>query len=393
MLKPRILDCDRHVIEPMEIWQHYTESTTFKRNPVYLHKGLVPQFNHGVQSPPIYMLGEHPILSNWGQQQQLASAAVDGDSKKQRLLATHPEGQIASMDQTAVYQAKLFPTFAMYIVNHQYLSPEDSLEYARAYNRWLLDYCSTDPLRLQGVGLISRHSPATLVEQLEAIRQNGWNMVTIRPEPIKDKTLGHSDYEEFWQACAAFDITVALHGGTHLQGQTVGMDRFSSRFALHACSHPMEAQMAFVTLLESGVLQRNPDLKCVFLEAGAAWLPHWLWRLDQICFPEFRSITAKNITLPPSEYFRRQCWVSVEPGEPCLGDAVNCIGLDKLIYGSDFPHPDHLHLTTENHVASLPGLDATASQAVYEKNAAHFFVDTTTAPSSCMTASMEVHKG
>ena len=43
----------------------------------------------------------------------------------------------------------------------------------------------------------------------------------------------------------------------------------------------------------------------------------------------------------PSAYFRRQCFVGFEPGEPYLASVLPHLGADTLLFGTDFPHPDH----------------------------------------------------
>jgi len=77
------------------------------------------------------------------------------------------------------------------------------------------------------------------------------------------------------------DMAVGIHEGTHSRLPTTGAERFNSRFALHACSHPMEQMMALLALIEGGVLERHRRLRVAFLESGCGWLPYWLWKLDE----------------------------------------------------------------------------------------------------------------
>jgi len=376
----KIIDCDRHVIEPIDMWAEYTEKKVFENTPVKLlldseEKRLnrIKNLKLDVSLPPIYTLGDSSILGNWGETEQIASALINGESKEERKKATNPVDQIVSMDEANIVTAKIFPTFAGYIANHKAIDAKTSLAYTKAYNRWLLDYCNYDSVRLNGVGLISRHDPVSLVSQVENVVKRGWSAITIRPEPILGKTLGDPSYEAFWQACEYHNLAIAFHGGTHLQGSSVGIDRFSSRFALHSCAHPMEAQLAFVSLLAAGVLERHPKLKFAFLEAGASWVPHWLWRLDNICYPEFPSLVKDNIKMLPSEYFKRQCWVAIEPGEPCLRQVIDVIGHEKLLYGSDYPHPDHLHLSAGDFTKQFTDLTETEIHCLLEHNAKSCF--------------------
>lgn len=377
-----IIDCDRHVMEPLALWQHYLPSDIYQQMPLYLtydsdearSERAARLGSYGdIALPPQAMLGDYPILQNWSEQTQVASAHINQDSQKQRNDASTPQSQLASMDETDIGQALLFPTFAAYAVNHAKAPATVSLAYATAYNHWLKDYIAVNPERLLGVGLISRHEPNTLRAQVEQIAALGFKAVTIRPEVICGRSLGDADYDDFWQACEQYNLTVVFHGGTHLEAASVGSDRFTTRFALHACAHPMEIQLAFVSLLDGGVLERHPALRLAFLEAGSAWIPHWLWRLDNICYPEFPSLVKDHITMLPSAYFKKHCWVTLEIGEPCLDAVVAMIGHEKLLYGSDFPHPDHLHFDVAQIAASCPELSEQQLSDILTVNPKHCF--------------------
>jgi predicted TIM-barrel fold metal-dependent hydrolase len=102
----------------------------------------------------------------------------------------------------------------------------------------------------------------------------------------------------------------------------------------------MEQMMALLALIEGGVLERHPQLRIGFLESGCGWLPYWLWRLDE----EYQVTpweVKDRVRLMPSEYFRRQCFIAVEPSEPYLSQLIDYIGSDNIIFGSDYPHMDH----------------------------------------------------
>ncbi len=219
------------------------------------------------------------------------------------------------------------------------MNPQLAVALTRAYNNWLHDFCKYDKQILKGVGAISLHEPKEMVGELRRIASFGWKAVFIRPNPIKGRILSHPAYEPFWAECERLNIAVAIHEGTHGRLPTTGTDRFDTRFGMHACSHPMEQMMAMLALIEGGVLERYPNLKVGFLEAGCGWLPYWLWRMDE----EYENLAWEvkdNVKMKPSEYFRRQCFISIEPSEPYLAQIIDFIGSDNLIFGSDYPHID-----------------------------------------------------
>jgi len=389
--KREIYDADRHIIEPIQMWKDYVDPNIFNEYPITLKFDTNEARTERVSRlgkiadriiPPVYMIGEQKTLFRWDEKIQLA--CLDGhNNKDQRKLAVSPLTMLKSMDDTSIKFAALLPTFATFLVNHEKIPAHVSLAYADGYNRWLKDYCQFDLTRFKPVGVISRHDPnfedsnlsleQSMVDQLETIISYGWTTITLRPEIMFGRVLGHPDYEKFWKICEIKNISVAIHGGTHAFLPTVGIDRFESNFAMHAVSHPMEVQMAFLSLLDSGVLERYPTLKFSFLEAGASWIPHWLWRLDNICYPQFKSLTKKNIKMLPSEYFKRQCWVAIEPGEPNLRETVKWIGHKRLLFGSDFPHPDHAHIDISNISSECSELTELELHDILENNPLDFF--------------------
>jgi hypothetical protein len=95
-----------------------------------------------------------------------------------------------------------------------------------------------------------------------------------------------------------------------------------------------------LALIEGGVLERHPKLRVGFLESGCGWLPYWLWKLDE----EYKNLhweVKDRVRYLPSEYFRRQCYIAIEPSEPYLSQMTDFVSSDNLIFGSDYPHMDH----------------------------------------------------
>jgi predicted TIM-barrel fold metal-dependent hydrolase len=212
---------------------------------------------------------------------------------------------------------------------------------AAAYNDWLRAYCSRDPDRLRGVGLVSTHDPDSLAAEAERVAGFGFSAVTLLPNPIHGRSLADPAYEPLWAACERLSLGVAIHAATHTRIPAVGADRFASQFARHACAHPMEQMMAFLALLEGGVLERHPALRVGFFESGAGWVPYWLHRLDEVEYAHFAAEVRDTVKHKPSVYFRRQCFVVIEPDEPYLPALVSHLGADNLLFGTDYPHGDH----------------------------------------------------
>ncbi|MDJ0559361.1 MAG: amidohydrolase family protein, partial [Microcystis sp. M53599_WE4] len=253
----------------------------------------------------------------------------------------NPESHVQSMTQMGIDVAFIYPNYGLWLFAIDSLPAEVMGAFVRAYNTWLYEeYCSYDPARLKGVAAVNQHDPEDMVKELHRMANLGWKAVFLRPNPVKGRILSDPAYEPFWTACEDLDMAVGIHEGHWSRLPTTGADRFNTRFALHACSHPMEQMMALLALIEGGVLERHPQLRIGFLESGCGWLPYWLWRLDE----EYQVTpweVKDRVRLMPSEYFRRQCFIAVEPSEPYLSQLIDYIGSDNIIFGSDYPHMDH----------------------------------------------------
>ena len=319
----QIIDSDSHVVEPIGMWREY----------------LDPEFREFAPSADMRIQGKEIVT-------KVSKQVVE--QSNQQMAKAHPhayargydaESHVRAMLQMGIDIAFLYPTYGLWLWAIDDMAPEVAGAFTRAYNRWLKDYCSYDPERLRGVGAINFHAPEEMVSELHYIAELGWKVVFLRPNPVKGRMLSDLAYEPFWSACEALEIGVSIHEGTHSRLPTAGAERFDTRFALHACSHSIEQMMALLSLIEGGVLERYPHLKVAFLEAGCSWLPYWLWRLDE----EYENLyweVKDNVKMKPSEYFRRQCFVSVEPSEQLLNEIIPQL-CKNVIFGSDYPHMDH----------------------------------------------------
>merc|ERR1711969_367004 len=100
----------------------------------------------------------------------------------------------------------------------------------------------------------------------------------------------------------------------------------------------MWAQRPFTPLIWSGAFERHPELKYILTETGAAWILEKLRVLEfKADNPIFRHFT-KDLSLRPSEYFQRQCYIGASFLPPHEGVERHRIGVDKLMWGSDYPH-------------------------------------------------------
>jgi predicted TIM-barrel fold metal-dependent hydrolase len=116
-----------------------------------------------------------------------------------------------------------------------------------------------------------------------------------------------------------------------------------------------------VQLLVSGVFERFPKLKFVMTEMGCAWLPPMLRHFDGLLAQirktgrtgEMRYSDEHILPKSATEYFHQNCWMGVSQPGPADADARYEIGLDRFMWGSDYPHDEGTGPYTREHLRQL----------------------------------------
>jgi predicted TIM-barrel fold metal-dependent hydrolase len=364
------MDADGHVMEPAGMWQRYIAAEFRDRAPrvVVGPDGRRRILVDGQPCPRVdgpnsisgamreaFALRIRELLG------QYARADYDADS------------QLLAMDEGGVEVAFLYPTQGLYTASVDDLDPALAIATCRAYNDWILDFCARAPDRLKPVAmLVGLHEPALAVAEAARVADAGFKAVFIRPNPIRGRRLDDPAYEPLWAQCERRGLAVGVHEGVSALLPAAGADRFSTFFQSHAASHPMEQMLAMLSLIGGGVLERYPRLRVAFLESGCGWLPYWLWRMDEH-WEQCDGIAGEpRLAMKPSDYFRRQCWISCEPDEPYVDRVLDLIGEDRLLFASDYPHPDHKWPETVEAMLAMPIPDAAKRKVLWDNPVAFY---------------------
>ena len=271
---------------------------------------------------------------------------------------------------------------------------------ARAYNRWVAEYCSASPTRLFGVAAVPQQDIPRAVKMLDEVRELGLVGVFLRPNPSVEKTwLCDEMYDPLWAKAEELDLTVGLHpflvpdmpGSVRSLGlgefvapgaranpgaDDPGNEGFGMKniFFTQALGNPFDMQIAMAMLICGGVLERFPRLKVIFLEANGGWIVPFLERLDH--HYEIFRWEVPQMKMKPSEYFKRQCWISFDPDESTLRLTAESplVGAERIIWASDYPHPDaKIPGVVDELREAMEGLDAAAQERIFGLNAVDLY--------------------
>jgi predicted TIM-barrel fold metal-dependent hydrolase len=198
--------------------------------------------------------------------------------------------------------------------------------------------------------------------------------VFMRPNPtVEWKYFNDPVYDPIWKAASDANMPIALHPflAPDLPGASQGL-RIGDMGVIfsQALANPADVMASIMFFTAGGVLERFPDLKIIFLEANGGWIVPWLERLDHHC-NKFQW-EVPNLKMAPSEYFRRQCWISFDPDESMLKFTAESplVGADRIIWASDYPHPDaKFPGVTQELTEALEGLSFEQQQAITSESA------------------------
>jgi uncharacterized protein len=339
-MKYNVIDADGHVTEPPNLWEEYMDSKFREGCPklVTLEDGrevLRLEYELAID-PRTKARLSFGAVGAFGARE--GKVPPDGPYLSGRKGGFDPHARIPDMDAEGIDAAVLYPSLGLSFSTIQ--NPEFAAAAARAYNRWLADYCKPYPERLFGAAMLPMQSIELAVEEMRyAAMQLGFRVGFLRPNPYNGRALHDSQLDSLWSAAQDLDFSIGIHGGSESGQANLGFDRFThGRAVRHAVAHTFEMMAAATSLIMCGVCDRFPCLRIAFLESGGGWMAGWLDRMDR----HFVDVAMNDTGLrtKPSDIFKRQCFISFEPVEGTLPLLADYLGSDNILWATDYPHVD-----------------------------------------------------
>jgi len=258
------------------------------------------------------------------------------------LRPTTTRLRLADMDRDGVDATVMYGPIVPLLI----ADPELRRVAYRAYNEWLAEFCATAPERLVGAGLVPIDDPkmaADEVRHLKDLRLRTGMFLAARVEP----PLWDEAWEPLWEAGAETGIVIGFHlsGGLRTVATSGPKLNHPGNMGVRVSCSTIQMDEALAGVIFSGALERHPRLRIVLAETGIGWLPYMLERMDD-SYRKFvdakdywRTYGGLRITMPPSEYFRRQIWATFQTDHAGLR-LLDTLGADRIMWASDYPHAD-----------------------------------------------------
>jgi len=312
-----------------------------------------------------------------------------------------PDARIEALDADGIDAAVIYPSQAMFFGPCDPIPALHDIDFVtdcqRAYNDWIADFCAAHPTRLFGVaGVPLQDVDRAIAEAQRACGDRGLVAIFLRPsayltdERGRELPLHHPAYDRFWAAAQELGVPVAFHPGVHVDTPgacrkfglvaesenmsvtNLATDELYGGSALgQAVGNAIDMIVTMGRLLMGGVCERFPDLKLVFLESGGGWVPTLLERMDEQvqAFP----LERRKLSLLPSEYFTRQCWVCFEAEEWNLAASAEFLGADRILWATDYPHPEYHPGVVDELREHLAPLDDEQRRRILGENAVELY--------------------
>jgi uncharacterized protein len=272
------------------------------------------------------------------------------------------------MDAMGVDYSCIFPTSMLNIGMHPETAIE--IELCWAYNRWVTERLLPDSDgRLYSMLCLPFSDPAACLRQVEEFGHRkgvvGFMVTTVRHLPVH-----HDNYMKLYRAMEERGLSLSFHSGFNwMEPIFKNCNRFIS---VHALGFTVYNMVHMTNWVVNGMNERFPKLPVIWIEAGLAWIPFLMQRLDH----EFmlRASECPLLKRKPSEYMA-EMYYSTQPIETQNMKAMELTfemfnAETQLLYSSDYPHWDFDLPST---IYDLPFLTDKARHNILGGNAARLF--------------------
>jgi len=275
-------------------------------------------------------------------------AALFGDLEPIRPEYRDRDARLAVMDSQGIDGCFMFPTLAVGMEEALGDDPEAAVAAFHAFNQWLEDdwgYAYRD--RIFGAPMIPLVDVDAAVAELDLVLAKGARIVCIKSGPAITRdgrvSPGDTRFDPFWARVDEAGVTVGIHSGDAGYNryiddwEQVGTFRAFAysplRIVLSASRPPYDTMAALVC---QGVFDRFPNVRVASIEAGADWVPELLKKLTKV-----HGQSPTGFASDPVATFRRHVWIAPFY-EDDISELKDLIGLDHILFGSDWPHAEGL---------------------------------------------------
>jgi len=238
------------------------------------------------------------------------------------------------------------------------------------YNDWTRNLVKGREDKLKPVALVPWGHPEAMVGELERCVKMGFKAAHVMPYFATEKTKRTIDdpvYYPFYAAAERLNMPLMLHPNT--QGELINM--YDNFYAMHVLGRPFNCTAGLVALTIGGIFEKFPGLKVAFFECSAEWILYWMHRMDDD-WKRMHDGMAPKMTKAPSEYIKKNVYVTCEADERDLKYAIEHFSEDRILMASDYPHFDSEYPGTVKELMERNDITQKQKEKILSHNAREF---------------------
>ncbi|MGD9791911.1 MAG: amidohydrolase family protein [Acidimicrobiia bacterium] len=303
-----------------------------------------------------------------------SAAELLGEEEPTRREYRNREARLAELDRQGVEGCLMLPSFGLYVEEQFKTNPEALVAILTAYNRWLLeDWGFNYENRIFTGPLLSFIDPEFAVSEITWAHSKGAKFIVLRPSPVTDGvhhwSLGDARHDVIWSKLTELGMFAVFHAadsGYDADSARWGESKLGSFYSgalieLMATQYERPIEESIAALVAHNVFHRHPKLKVATIELGSKWASS--------LYARAKSTYAKMpqvFTADPVEVLREHVYISPFY-EDNLSTLKELAGADRIMLGSDWPHPEGL-VTPGDYIEHLAEFNAAEVRKVMADN-------------------------
>jgi predicted TIM-barrel fold metal-dependent hydrolase len=275
-----------------------------------------------------------------------------------------PEPRLTLLNELGIDRTLMWPTLASLLEERLSDDPRATHAVVHAFNQWMHEEWTFDYRdRIFPTPIITLPIVDRAIEELEWVLERGARIVLIRPAPVPGyegtRSFALPEFDPFWAKVAEADIAVGMHSsddgttkylnlweGWNGEYRPWGKQGAFEEVFRHQHRGIMDAMMSAVC---HGLFTRFPTLRVLPIETGSVWVAPLLQLLEHSY-----EMNPRLFDEDPVAVFKRNVWVHPFHEDDPMA-LVRLIGADRVLFGSDYPHPEGLE-RPRSYVDRLEGL-------------------------------------
>jgi predicted TIM-barrel fold metal-dependent hydrolase len=269
--------------------------------------------------------------------QNLASLETRSYPSAGRAGWTDPSARLADMDIDGVDVEVLYCEVSAF--RYLYEVKTGWREATRAFNDAMWSFGSKDPSRLVVNAQIPINDTDAACAEIERVARLGIKslQLPVFPTEVGVPDYYHDRYDRMFDVIEDMDLPVCFHIGLNLGLESLINRDPTPGAAIFVATTSLATAEPLGMLVCSGLFERHPRLKAVFVEPGVGWVAWWLRCMDDMKlrqgyeFPGLKEL--------PSFYFHRNVSLTFIDEPDTVQLLRSQIGVENIMWSSDYPHP------------------------------------------------------